>query len=176
MKVPLTWVWENDPHDLPDDDHARCIAAPGERFVACGGQLFALTTRPHARRSASRRAASFSTLQMEYLGLDWPRGLAQQYWGCEPFPSGPLDSGPLDSEPLAGDAQQAAGIALLATVAGALAAGSAMRSGSSSSSRVGFDDLRPPPRPPGWPPRRHARSAPRPALLPLTVGRSGDRR
>ena len=81
MKVPLTWVWENDPQELPDDDHARCIAAPGERFVACGGQLFALTTRPHARLSASRRATSFSTLQMEYLGLDWPRGLAQQYWG-----------------------------------------------------------------------------------------------
>jgi len=166
VKVPLTWVWENDPHDLPDDDHARCIAAPGERFVACGGQLFALTTRPHARRSASRSATSFSTLQMEYLGLDWPRGLAQQYWGCDPFDSGPL----------AGDAQQAAGITLLATVAGALAAGSAVRSGSSSSSRVGFDDLRPPLRPPGWPPRRHARRAPRPALLPLTVGRGGDRR
>lgn len=164
MKVPLTWVWENDPQELPDDDHARCIAAPGERYVACGGQLFALTTRPHARLSASRRVTSFSTLQMEYLGLDWPRGLAQQYWGCDPFDSGPL----------AGEAQQAAGLALLATVAGALAAGSAVRPGSSSSSRVGFDDLRRPLRPPGWPPRRLARGAPRPALLPLTVGRGGD--
>jgi hypothetical protein len=103
---------------------------------------------------------------MEYLGLDWPRGLAQQYWGCDPFDSGPL----------AGEAQQAAGLALLATVAGALAAGSAVRPGSSSSSRVGFDDLRRPLRPPGWPPRRHARRAPRPALLPLTVGRGGDHR
>ena len=167
MNDPLQWVWENDPQGLPDSDHARCIAARGERFVACGGQLFVLTTRPLARPSASRRATSLSTLQMEYLGLDWARGLAQQYWGCDPFDSGPR----------VGEAQQAAGLALLATVAGALAAGSAVRPGSSQSSGVGFDDLRPPLRPPGWPPRRrHARRAPRPALLPLTVGRGGAHR
>jgi hypothetical protein len=169
VNVPLAWVWENDPEELPDDDHARCIAAPGERFVACDGQLFALTTRPCSRLSApgsGRGAAAFSTLQMEYLGLDWARGLAQQFWGGDPFDSGPL----------AGEAQQAAGLALLTTVAGALAAGQAVRSGSSSSSEVGFDDLRRPLRPPGWPPRRHARRPPRPALLPLTVGRGGDLR
>ena len=52
---------------------------------------------------------------MEYLGLDWPRGLAQQYSGGEHF----------NSEPSGGEAQQAAGLALLATGAGALAAGAA---------------------------------------------------
>jgi hypothetical protein len=174
VKVPLEWVWENDPQELPDDDHARCIAARGERFVSCGGQLFALTTRPCTRLSASgsgRSAESCSTLQMEYLGLDWPRGLAQRYWGGDPF-----DSGPPGDEAL-----QAAGLALLAAVAGALAAGSVVLSGSPSSSQVGFDDLRRPLRPPGWPPRLHpprlhARRPPRPALLPLTVGRGGEHR
>jgi len=169
VKVPLEWVWENDPKELPDDDHARCIAAPGERFLACGGQLFALTTRPCTSLSASgsgRAAASFSTLQMEYLGLDWARGLAQQCWGGDPFVSGPPD----------GEAQQAAGVALLATVVGALAAGSAARFGASPSSMDESDDLRRPLRPPGWPPRRRTPRPGRPALLPLTVGRGGDLR
>jgi len=166
VKVPLEWVWENDPEELPDDDHARCIAARGERFLACGGQLFALTTRPCTYLSESRGvrgAVSFSTLQMEYLGLDWARGLAQQYWGGDPFDSGPRG----------GEAQRATGLALLATVAGALAAGSAVRSGSPSSG-VESDDRRRPLRPPGWPPRGRTPRPPRPALLPLTVGRGGD--
>jgi hypothetical protein len=162
VKVPLDWVWENDPQELPDDDHARCIAARGEHFIACGGQLFALTTRPCSLSGSGggRLAAPLSTLQMEYLGLDWPRGLAQQHWGGDPFDGGSPG----------GEALQAAGLALLATVARALAAGSEIRSGSSTL-RVGFDDLRPPLRPPGWPPRRHARRPPHPALLPLTVSR-----
>ena len=169
MKVPLEWVWENDPKELPDRDHARCIAAPGERYLAWGGQLFALTTRPFTCLSESgggRSAVSFSTLQMEYLGLDWARGLAQQHWGSDRFGSGPLG----------GEALQAAGRALLATVAGALAAGSAVRYGRSSSSRVECDDQRQPLRPPGWPPPGHARRPRCPALLPLTVGRGGDLR
>jgi hypothetical protein len=163
------WVWENDPKELPDNDHARCIAARGERFLACGGQLFVLTTRHCECRSApdsARGPASFWTLQMEYLGLDWSRGLAQRYWGGDPFDSGPLG----------GEAQQTAGLALLATVARALAAGSAIRSDSASPWRVGSDDFRQPLRPPGWPPRPHARRPPRPALLPLTVVRGGDHR
>ncbi len=169
MKVALEWVWENDPQELPDDDHARCIAASGERFLVCGAQLFAMTTRPCTCLSASdggRSAVSYSTLQMEYLGLDWARGLAQTSWGSDPFDSGPLG----------GEAQQAAGLALLATVAGALVAGSAVRSGSSSSSQVECDGQRQPLRPPGWPPPEHARRTSRPALLPLTAGRGGDLR
>jgi hypothetical protein len=166
VKVTLEWVWENDPQGLPDDDHARCIAARGERFVAYGGQLFALTTRPCTRLSASRgghSTARFSTLQMEYLGLDWARGLVQQSWGCDPF----------ESRPLGGEAQQAAGLALLATVAGALAAGSSVRGGASGALDE-FDDRRRPQRPPGWPPHGRAPRPRRPALLPLTVGRHGD--
>ncbi len=161
MKVPLEWVWENDPEELPDDDHTRCIAASGERFVACGGQLFVLTTRACALPSSSsggREAAPSSTLQMKYLGLDWPRGLAQQRWGSDPFDCGPRG----------GQAKQSAGLALLETVAGALAAGSI--DPGRSSSGVGFDDLRQPQRPPGWPPRLHGRRPPRPASLPVIVG------
>ncbi len=167
MKVPLEWVWENDPEELPDDDHERCISARGERFLACGGQLFALTTRPCTRLSASgsgRGAASYSTLQMEYLGLDWARGLAQQSWGGDPF----------ESRQLGGEAQQAAGLALLATVAGALAASASVCTGWSSSPDE--PDGRRRPRPPGWPPRGRAPRPRQPALLPLTVGRGGDPR
>src|SRR5664280_146708 len=129
MKLPLQWVWANDPVELPDDDHARCIAASGERLLACGAQRFTLTTRPCTYLSEShggRSAVSYSTLHMEYRGRDWARGLAQQSWGGDPFDSGPLG----------GNAQQAAGLALLATVTGALAAGSAVRRGDAFPSRV----------------------------------------
>jgi len=161
VESPLTWVWENDPKELPDDGHARCIAAHGERFVACGGQLFVLTTRPCIRSAASESGAG--TLQMEYLGLDWPRGLAQRYWGSDPFICGPS----------ADEAKQSAGLALLETVAGALAAGSAVFAGSHEPWRVGFDDLRLPLRPPGWPPRPRAPRAPSASPLPFNVRRSG---
>lgn len=169
MKVPQEWVWENDPAECLDDDHARCIAAPGERLLACGGQLFALTTRPCTFRSGpsdGRGAAAFATLQMEYLGLDWERGLAQRHWGGERFPS---------ASP-GGAARQAAGLALLATVAGAMAAGATQRRSPSSPSQPEDDDRRPPPRPPGRPPAGHAPRRPWPAMLPLTVGRGGDPR
>ena len=164
MKVPLQWVWENDPDDLPDDDHARCISARGERYVACGGQLFALTTRTCARLSASPPAcstATFSILRMEYLGLDWARGLAQQSWDCDPFESGPSF----------GEAQRAAGLALLATIADALAASSSVHV-ESSSSLDEFDDRRRPQPTPGWLSRGRTPRPRPPALLPLTVGSS----
>jgi hypothetical protein len=162
VKALPDWVWENDPEELPDDHHARCIAAHGERFLACGGHLFVLTTRGVTCRSSSEvghGSTPLRSLQMEYLGLDWPRGLAQQFWGSEPFAGRTLD----------GEAQQAAGLGLLATVAGALGAGSVSRTGSGPPSQVGRDDFRLPLRPPGWPQRVRARCPLRPALLPLTV-------
>ena len=169
MKVPLQWVWENDPKRLPDADHRRCIAAPGERFLACGAQLFALTTRPCTYLSGSdggRSTLSFSTLQIEYLGRDWARGLAQQSWGSEPFDSGSLG----------GEAQQAAGLTLLATVAGALAGELGHSLLACVTSQVDGDGPGQPLRPPGWPPRGQAARVRRPALLPLTVGRGDDLR
>jgi hypothetical protein len=168
VKIPVHWVWENDPDDLPDVDHARCISARGERFVAYGGQLFALTTRLCARVSApstGNSTATFSTLQMEYLGLDWARGLAQQSWDCDPF----------ESRPSGGEAQQAAGVVLLATIADALAASPSARV-ESSSSLDEFDDRRRPQPMPGLLARGRTPRPRRPALLPLTVGCGGEGR
>ena len=168
MKIPLQWVWENDPEELPDDDHARCISARGERYLAYGGQLFALTTRPSAHLSAPPSGNStgpFSMLQMEYLGLDWARGLAQQSWGCDPF----------ETRPSGGEAQQAAGLALLTTIADALTASSSVRI-ESSSSLDEFDDRRRPQPTPGRLVRGRAPRPRQPALLPLTVGGGGDGR
>ena len=168
MKIPLQWVWENDPDELPDPDHARCISAHGERYVACGGQLFALTTRPCIHLSASQHAystATFSTLQMEYLGLDWTHGLAQLSWGCDPF----------QSRPAGGEAQQTAGLALLATIADALAASASVHA-ESSSSLDEFDDRRRPQPTPGWLAGGRTPRPRQPALLPLTVGGGGDGR
>ena len=164
MKIPLQWVWENDPDDLPDDDHARCISARGERYVAHGGQLFALTTHPCVHLSQSvHSTATFSTLQMEYLGLDWTHGLAQLSWGCDPF----------ESRPAGGEAQQAAGLALLATIADALAASSSVHI-ESSSSLDEFDDRRRPQPAPGLLARGRTPRPRQPSLLPLTVGSGGD--
>ena len=169
MNVPLEWVWENDPKELPDDDHARCIAAPGERFLACGRQLFALTTRRCTNLSEAHRGPGevcYSTLQIEYLGLDWARGLAQKSWGSDPFAVGPLG----------GEARQAAGLTLLAALAGALAASSTTRDGPSSLARVEPEGPGQPLRPAGWPTRGRAARTRRPSLLPLAVGRAGDLR
>lgn len=169
MEPPHQWVWENDPEGLPDDGHARCIAAPGERMLVYGAQPFVLTTRPCLHLSESddaRTAASFATLHLEYHGLDWPRGLAQKSWGSERFDSGSR-----------GDrAQQAAGLALLATVEGALAAGVLVHRRTSApvhgeSGAAGRSAGRDEEHPSGHAPRR-----PRPALLPLRVGRGGARR
>jgi hypothetical protein len=86
-------------------------------------------------------------------------------WGCDPFESGP--SG--------GESQQAAGLALLATIADALAASSSVRV-ESSSSLDEFDDRRRPRPAPGLSARGRTPRPRRPALLPLTVGRGGDGR
>jgi hypothetical protein len=166
VKVPVQWVWANDPEHLPDDDHARCIAAPGERVLALGPHLFTLTTRPSVFLFGTHGeygSVSFSTLQMEYRGLDWARGLAQASWGSDRFHDGSLG----------GAAQQAAGLALFATLERALLAGSVVRRRSSSPVHAEVEGPRPvrwraPVRPCG-----HARRAPRPALLPLTVGGGG---
>jgi hypothetical protein len=169
VKVPLEWVWANDPEELPDDDHARCIAAPGERILACGTQSFALTTRRCLYLSeshAGRTAPSFSTLQMAYRGHDWARGLAQESWGSDRFDSGSHG----------GEAQQAAGLALLATLEGALAAGSVVRRRSAAPVHVETGAPGQPLRAAGLRPPGHAPRRPRPALLPLRVGCGGSPR
>ena len=164
MRVPQQWVWINDPLELPDDDHARCIAAPGERMLACGVQQFALTTRLCLHLSESHAGctdASFATLQIEYRGADWARGLAQKSWGSERFDTGSRR----------GEAQRAAGLALLATLEGALAAGSLVHRRSSAPVHLEVSALARSLEPDAGRRPGHACRRPRPALLPLRVGR-----
>lgn len=40
----MEWQWTTDPLGEPDEGHARCIAAPGERILEYGGHAFVLTT------------------------------------------------------------------------------------------------------------------------------------
>jgi len=113
MKVRTEWVWRNDPEGRPDLDHARCIAASGERVLGYGPELFKLTTEPCSYLSesdAARSTHSFSKLRLEYTGSGWARGHQVGSWGSPPFDSGPFGD----------DARRAAGLALMTTVAGAL--------------------------------------------------------
>jgi hypothetical protein len=113
MPALLEWVWHNDPEGLPDSDHARCIAATGERSLVYGAHLFKLTTVPSISPTApdSRgKAMSFSTLRLTYAGIGWAQGSATGFWSSDPF----------DNARHGRDARQTAGIALLATVAGVI--------------------------------------------------------
>jgi hypothetical protein len=112
-KERTEWVWRNDPEQRPDLDHSRCIAAPGERIVHYGPQLFKMTTVPCSYLSesdAAHSSLSFSKLRLEYTGIGWERGRQIGTWGSQPFDAGPFGE----------DARLAAGQALMSTVAGAL--------------------------------------------------------
>jgi len=113
MKVRTEWIWRNDPEERPDLDHSRCIAAPGERVLDYGPELFKLTTEPCSYLSesdAARSTLSFSKLRLEYTGSGWARGHQIGSWGSQPFDDGPFGD----------DARRAAGLALMTTVAGAI--------------------------------------------------------
>ena len=62
MPALLEWVWHNDPEGLPDSDHARCIAATGERSLVYGAHLFKLTTVPSISPTARSSTATSSWL------------------------------------------------------------------------------------------------------------------
>jgi hypothetical protein len=109
------WVWRSDHEGLPDPDHARCIAATGERSLVYGPHLFKLTTRPSigpTTRDADGAIVKLSTLRLTYVGVGWAHGLATGFWSSEPF----------DSSLRGRPAQHAAGVALLATVAAEISA------------------------------------------------------
>jgi hypothetical protein len=110
----MQWQWRNDPDGLPDDDHARCIAAPGMRLLVYGTHLFKLTTLAgsHIHEPAGACVSRpRSALQMEYAGFGWANGSIARTWRSKPFDSGPLGT----------RAQHAAGLALMATVVIAMA-------------------------------------------------------
>jgi hypothetical protein len=99
----MLWHWRNDPARVPDDDHTRCMAAPGVRELVYKGQLFEMTTVFVGRRAR---------LQMEHVGVTSEHAVGARYWRSQPF----------DGESIGGVAQYAAGLDLLATVATELAA------------------------------------------------------
>jgi len=110
----MFWHWQNDPQGLPDDDHTRCIAAPGVRHLLYCGRLFEMTTVACSRVPPSASAPVFgrrTLLQMEHVSNDSAHGLVARYWRSQPF----------DGQSLGGVAQYAAGLDLLATVATDLA-------------------------------------------------------
>jgi hypothetical protein len=99
----MLWHWRNDPARLPDDDHTRCMAAPGVRELVYRGQLFEMTTVFAGHRVR---------LQMEHVGVSWEAADVGRYWRSQPF----------DGKSLGGVAQYAAGLDLLAKVETELAA------------------------------------------------------
>jgi hypothetical protein len=111
----MLWHWQNDPEGLADDDHTRCIAAPGVRKLLYCGRQFEMTTVdcPRVPRLAKVPVSgSRALLQVEHVGTDRAHGLVMRYWRSQPF----------DSRSHGGVAQYAAGLDLLATVAAELAA------------------------------------------------------
>ena len=111
----MFWHWQNDPDGTPDDDHTRCIAAPGVRRLLYHGRRFEMTTVscPSVPRLAKVPVSgSRALLQMEHVGDGTAQGLVARYWRSQPF----------DSRSHGGMAQYAAGLDLLAAVATELAA------------------------------------------------------
>lgn len=111
----MFWHWENDPEGLTDDDHTRCIAAPGVRRLLYRGRRFELTTVacPRVPRLARSPVSGYrARLQIEHVGTDAEHGLVARYWRSQPF----------DSRTHGGVAQYAAGLDLLAMVVVDLAA------------------------------------------------------
>jgi hypothetical protein len=109
------WYWQNDPDGLADDDHARCIAAPGVRELLYRGRLFEMTTVACSGVPSSVGALvseSRELLQMEHVSGGLAHGLVARYWRSRPF----------DGRSLGGVAQYAAGLDLLEAVATELAA------------------------------------------------------
>lgn len=111
----MIWRWQNDPEARPDDDHRRCIAAPGVRELRYCGRLFEMTTVVCPRvpvPAVAPASGSGAHLQMEHVGNDPAHGLVARFWRSRPF----------DSRSPGGVAQYAAGLDLLETVATDLAA------------------------------------------------------
>jgi hypothetical protein len=111
----MLWHWRNDPKGLPDDDHTRCIAAPGVRELIYRGRLFEMTTVAFPRTPGSGGApvsGSRALLQIEHVGDTAPHAQFARYWRSRPF----------DGRSRGGVAQHAAGLDLLAAVATELAA------------------------------------------------------
>lgn len=111
----MLWHWQNDPEGRPDDDHKRCLTAPGVRELLYCGRRFELTTvvcSSIPRLARVPVSGSRALLQMERVGCDATQCPGARFWRSQPF----------DSRSHGGVAQYAAGLDLLAAVASEQAA------------------------------------------------------
>jgi hypothetical protein len=93
----MDWRWTNDPLDAPDEDHIRCIAAPGRRVLECCGHAFVLTTHECAAGTVldDGRTPLFCWrlhLDCAELGCAWSSGAASLSWRSAPFISSSASS------------------------------------------------------------------------------------
>ncbi len=93
----MEWQWTNDPLGGPDDDHARCIAAPGARVLEYCGHSFVLTTHacdPGTMLDDGRTPLSCWRLHLDCteLGCAWSSGATSLAWRSMPFISASVHS------------------------------------------------------------------------------------
>jgi hypothetical protein len=86
----MDWRWTNDPLGGPDEDHARCIAAPRERILAYGSHSFVLTTHacaPGTELEDGRTPIACWVLHLDCteLGCAWSSGATSLSWRSVPF-------------------------------------------------------------------------------------------
>ena len=93
----MDWRWTNDPLERPDDDCARCIAAPGSRILEYCGHSFVLTTRecaPGTVLEDGRTPIACWSLHLDCteLGCAWSSGATSLSWRSVPFISSSASS------------------------------------------------------------------------------------
>jgi hypothetical protein len=86
----MEWCWTNDPLDDADEDHARCIAAPGTRILEYCSHSFVLTTHacaPGTVLDDGRTPLSCWRLHLDCteLGCAWSSGATSLSWRSVPF-------------------------------------------------------------------------------------------
>jgi hypothetical protein len=86
----MEWRWINDPSGAPDEDGARCIAAPGERLLEYCGHSLVLTTHECARGTAledGRTPLACWRLHLDCteLGCAASSGATSLSWRSVPF-------------------------------------------------------------------------------------------
>ena len=93
----MDWRWTNDPRGAPDEDHARCIAASGERVLEACGHSFVLTTHacpPGTALDDGRTPLACWQLHLDCteLGCAWSSSAASLSWRSVPFISSSASS------------------------------------------------------------------------------------
>lgn len=93
----MDWRWTNDPLGEPDEDLARCIAAPGQRILEYCGHSFVLTTHecaPGTVLDDGRTPLTCWRLHLDCTehGCAWSSGATSLSWRSVPFISASASS------------------------------------------------------------------------------------